>query len=93
MTMGQHSVYTVCDFIMLTFRSIFIERFVRCTHRCTHRCTQPSTVPVLRTASEGVQNVMISWAMERSDTGEMTLAFVELLNEHSRTRVIIKFYR
>ena len=83
MTMGQHSVYTVCDFIMLTFRSIFIERFVRSVHR--------STVPVLRTASEWLQNVMISWAMEQSDTGETTLAFVELLNEHSQTRVIIEF--
>ena len=54
---------------------------------------QPSTVPVLRTASEGLQNVTISLAMERSDTGKTTLALVELWNERSWTRVAIEFAR
>ena len=71
------------------FRSIFIERFDRCKQRCTHR----STVPILHTASEGLQNIMISWAMEQLDTGETTLAFVELWNERSQTRVAIEFDR
>ena len=60
---------TVGDFIMLMFRSVFV-RFDRSTHR--------STVPVLPTALEQLQNITISWAMERSDTGETTVAFVEL---------------
>ena len=45
------------------FCSVFIERFDR------------STVTVLRTASERLHNVTISWAMEQSDTGETTLTF------------------
>ena len=67
------------------FRSVFIERFDCSTHR--------STMPVLRTASERLQNVMISWAMEWSDTGETMLTFVELWNKRSRTCVAIEFAR
>ena len=44
------------------------QRGQYCTHRCYHQTI--STVPVLYTASEQLQNVSIPWATERSDTSK-----------------------
>ena len=74
-------VHTVCDNITLMFRFVFIEQFDR------------STVARFTYCVGTVAEFKNSMGYDRSDMGEMTLAFVELWNKHSQTRDTIEFTR